>query len=550
MSLATRSVATAAHSNVSKSGHGGGQTPNSNPFFGGLSTVKRTIVFAGLILAGALTVRAEEPVSRADFETLKAQIEKLSKESAAIKKENKALKEKFEPIESSVTKSLDAKYGPGAVVGTKNGKLTISGLVQVWYYSIQNDRRGLFDDRNVNNILDTNETQDNDSFRIRRAEVAFNFDVSENFGGVIRLDPAREAQSLPSFPTNQGNPKRTANSITSTAVANVQNGVGAAPRFLQDAYLTFKKVVPYHDFQIGQFKPQFGNESLVSASTLDFAERSFIGQIGDFRDVGAFVHGTFKDDRIQYWLSAHDGAGNIFQSGGQQQNRGDDNDQKDFIAKLLVRPVWKNFTWGSLELSAAAGWGIHGESGSSNPVDFPSNGLNRNQTDATRYTAYVGYNPGGPVEGLWLKGEWARYKDRHAPGSVIDILENDIDGNGTQDNPRPITLQGFYAGIGYKIGATPYAGKLPKWFRPFEFAVRYEQFDNVQVADRNQPNQTDIFRTQVVTAGVTYYLKGTQTKVQLNYNWVNEPGDRDSTGTRNFHEVRNDSLLVNFQVGF
>jgi hypothetical protein len=38
--------------------------------------------------------------------------------------------------------------------------------------------------------------------------------------------------------------------------------------------------------------------------------------------------------------------------------------------------------------------------------------------------------------------------------------------------------------------------------------------------------------------------------VQLNYNVVDDPDARDHSGSRVFHEVRNDSLLLNFQVGF
>ena len=58
---------------------------------------------------------------------------------------------------SDIEKALGAKYGPSAAVTSKSGKLQIGGLLQVWYYSIRNDRKGLFNDPAINGIPDTNE---------------------------------------------------------------------------------------------------------------------------------------------------------------------------------------------------------------------------------------------------------------------------------------------------------------------------------------------------------------------------------------------------------
>jgi hypothetical protein len=487
---------------------------------------------------------AEESVTRADIETLK-------KEIAELRDQNRALKDKTTPIQGSVGKAIDSKYGPNAPVSTKAGKLNISGFVQVWYYSIQNDSRGLFDDHSVNNVTDTNEASDNDSFRIRRTELRFTLDLSENISIVLMLDPAREATSFPALPSNQGIFKRLPNSATGGTVSGVQSGAGAAPRLLQDAYINYHGVVPHHDFQIGQFKPPFGEEGLRPSGQLDFVERSFIGQIGDARDLGASIHGSWLNERVQYWTGVFDSAGNYLQSAGQQQNRSDDNDAKDFVARLIVRPVWKNETWGNLEFGGSVQAGRHGESGTDNPVKNPINGLNRLSTWATRYGLWGSYLPGGPARGLWLRGEWARFNDRNAPGSVIDLLGNDIDAKGTQDYAKPTSAEGWYFSAGYKLSDSVFTDCGPRWLRNFEFALRYEAFQNVQTADLVNPSHTDVYKTQVFTGGINYYIQGHNAKIQLNYNAVDDPDGRDNAGNRAFNRhLRNDNVVVNFQAGF
>jgi len=479
-----------------------------------------------------------------------AELEKLRQDIDDIRKK---LNQPAPGMRSSVDKAVDGKYGPNAAVTTKSGKLTISGLVQVWYYSIENDNKGLFNGTNEGGtILDTNETQDNDSFAIRRTEIKFTVDIHENVTGVIMIDPAREVSSRPNPFANQGLIKRRNNVAfqddgdpvgSLASVSAVQQGSGTIPRLLQDAYVNFHGIIPHHDYSIGQFKPAFGEEGIRSSAQLDFAERSFVGQLGDKRDLGIQMHGTWWDDRFQYWIGAFNGAGNYYGSAGDFQNRSDDNDEKDFSYRVLLRPLWKNETWGSIELGFSSIMGTHGESAGQNPLENPVNGLNRNQSWAIRHAGWMSYMPGGPVKGLWLRGEWGYIKDRHAPGSVLDIA-NEVN----QDAGKPFSSTGWYAAIGYKMQDSIFADCNYSWLKPLEFLARYDTFENVHVADLNVANHTDNFKTNVWTAGINYYIKGHDAKIQLNYNIVDDPESNNEA--RPFHDVRNNSFVVNFQVAF
>jgi hypothetical protein len=130
---------------------------------------------------------------------------------------------------------------------------------------------------------------------------------------------------------------------------------------------------------------------------------------------------------------------------------------------------------------------------------------------------------------------------------------------GTQTLPHPFVVEGFYVATGYKISDSVFKDSAPGWLKNFEFAVRYEQFENVTVADLAYPSsRTDVFATDVWTAGINYYIKGDNAKIQLNYHVVDNPdansssllGRTAATAPRHFHAVENNSLIVNFQVAW
>jgi hypothetical protein len=521
------------------------------------------LLVVGLVAAYGQRAWSADQVTQAEYEKLKKEVEDLRKKLSETTP--------VAPGVSAVDRAIENKYGPNAPVTARQGKLTLGGLVQVWYYSIQNDNISYFD---VNGLvsdnpgipsaltaLSSNEVADNDSFRVRRAELKFTMDIHENVTAVVMIDPAREAASFPCFPSNLGSGMSGDSDVFYAAgwwdtghVRNseVREGAGLANRILQDAYINFHGVIPHHDVTVGQMKRRLGEEGTRDSATLDFAERAMITQMAELRDLGLQIHGTWWDDRFQYWLGVYDGAGTAFQ---QRQNRADDNDEKDLVGAILIRPLWKDETWGSIELGYSILWGRAGEAAGHYPEDEPVDGLNRNTTTRIMQYAWASYMPGGPVKGWWLRGEWGQYRDRFAPGTgeVNSFAEYDV------KNPAPFNVQGWYVATGYKLQDSIWADGLNKWVKPMEFTFRYETMKNLFVPDLvHYTRRIDVFATEVFTAGINYYIKGHNAKLQLNYNWVDEEVREGAptgvvtqqTGHRYVREVRNDNFVVNFQVGW
>ncbi|MCW8131646.1 MAG: hypothetical protein KIS92_14970 [Planctomycetota bacterium] len=525
-----------------------------------------TRVIAGFLSAGLLVatggLNKAHAESKEDFEKLKKEVEELKKMADERKPGVSA------STADRATDATDAKYGVQQKVTTRQGKLTIGGLVQVWYYHIADDNQGWVENKPFGFRRGSNEANDNDGYRIRRAELKFTMDISENVTAVVMIDPAREATSFPSLPATQSS----TNSGDSTAFVNdqalglngVRTGGGNANRLLQDAYINVHGMLPHHDVTTGQFRRKLGEEGVRDSAQLDFCERAMITQLADMRDLGMQIHGSWWDDRFQYWLGRFDGAGTAFQ---QHQNRSDDNDAKDWVASFLVRPIWKQETWGSLELGYSIMYGKGGESGGHFTGDFTgqfeTDGLNQAKTTHSLMYAYLAYMPGGPVKGWWMRGEWGQYRDRFASNVVSSSAI-------AVNRPAPFEIQGWYASTGYKLSDSIWADSLrdgnfiAKLLADFEFVARYERMENLFLPGVvvNPPNgdirQMDVFATEVVTVGFNYYFKGHNAKLQVNFNMVDEKNeDKDISSTaggasfrRFVREVENNNLVVNFQVAW
>src|SRR5262249_47728355 len=98
---------------------------------------------------------------------------------------------------------------------------------------------------------------------------------------------------------------------------------------LQDSYIN----IHYWDaFQVegGKFKQPFSYEQLIQDRFVPFMERSLIDQLVPARDVGIMLHGlNLFGDRIDWGMSY---------SNGEINGDADNNDLKDFAARIVVRP--------------------------------------------------------------------------------------------------------------------------------------------------------------------------------------------------------------------
>ncbi|MCW8133323.1 MAG: hypothetical protein KIS92_23465 [Planctomycetota bacterium] len=577
--------------------------------------------------------------SSEDYSNLKKEVEDLRK------KLNGGTAPKAVGAIGRADATVANRYGPGATVTTKKGKLTIGGLLQVWTYSIQNDNRGVnsllnnkynetfqalrpFSARSRMNGWNSNELNDNDGYRIRRAEIKLSVDINDDITGVVMVDPTGgdEGNTFPSYPTNQGvvgsSPFGVGNNVDFEALGtagfwvlwspvaipddfgnfhfarpgelarnNMQSGFMRPNRVLQDAYINYHPAwIPHHDFTIGQFKPPMSEEGNRNSGQLDFVERAMINQFSNQRDLGVMVHGSWWNDRFQYWFGAFNAAGNFHNTFASFQNRSDDNDEKDIAWRMLVRPIWNQKNWGSLELGYSRQDGTHGESGNGlqwipfgglgeNSLSTTVDGLSIRHSAASRQYAWAWYRPGGPVRGWWLRGEWGSMTDRPGPG-VWNV-------NAPVLQPPTFERSGWYFSTGYKLSDSVWANSLknhPNWLikmaHDVEFCYRYEVFGNLYTdgltAYKGQvplggneflylvPSHIDVFKTQVHTAGINYYWRGYNTRTQINYSWVDEPqghltfspttsgptgGTVSFTATgRRFREVKNNVFIISQQI--
>ena len=130
------------------------------------------------------------------------------------------------------------------------------------------------------------------TFRIRRAEMAFDGKALGFITGRLMIDPVASASALQDF------------------------YVGA--------------LVPYHEIRFGQFKNPLTFEGLWSSGKLDFSERAIVTRtLGDQREMGVMAVSRGLP-YVEYQLAVMNGSG---------KNTTDTGPRKNVIARAVVKPV-------------------------------------------------------------------------------------------------------------------------------------------------------------------------------------------------------------------
>ena len=279
-----------------------------------------------LVVALFATTVLHAEVSVAEFEAMKKEMNDMRASMAGMKGAET-------PIAGAVADKA-AEAAPAAnPVTTANGKLTMGGLVQVWYTVPQNDKHGLFNDPAGTGVFDTNAPFSKNSFSVHTVELYFDMAITDKINAFVYINPAAEigsntrpvlrhtlANVSPEFNAVNG----PFNGATTGAVNALQNQGASTPSLLQDALINFHDIIPHHDFTVGQILNTFNEENFAPNNQLDFVDRSYIGnQIP--RDIGAIIHGSWWGNggggsyagggdtgRVQHWLGVLNSPGTLY----------------------------------------------------------------------------------------------------------------------------------------------------------------------------------------------------------------------------------------------
>jgi len=246
-----------------------------------------------------------------------------------------------------------------------------------------------------------------DTFLVRRARFGFQGNYGSHFDFAILTD---------------------ANSTTGAIV--------------RDAYLNVR-IRPEFQFQAGQFKEPFAQETGIGATNLDFVERGFQSllypsTVTAFRSPGIAFHGDISGGMIQWWAGAFNGRGGVTSNV---------TNEPDFVGRLRFYPFRKGKSdW--LKQLAFGGSIDHSRSrGLSGDVSF-SGAL----PDAA-YTFFPQLALNGPVERY--EGEFTYLKGPFAlRGEYVQMQEQRWDiGSETPGGLGFLSIPGVGAKA-WNIGAT------------------------------------------------------------------------------------------------
>jgi phosphate-selective porin len=211
---------------------------------------------------------------------------------------------------------------------------------------------------------------------------------------------------------------------------------------VRDVYLNVR-IIPEFQFQAGQFKEPFAQETGIGATNLDFVERGLQSMlypcaVTAYRCPGITLHGDIDGGVVQYWAGAFNGRGGVVANVV---------NEPEFVGRLRFYP-WRKTKNDWLKQLAFGGSISHARSrGLSGDVSF-----NGQLPDAT-YSFFPQLPINGPIERY--EGEFTYIKSAYAlRGEYVQVQEQ-RDGVGSlqQGGLGFLTLPGIGA-KGWNLGTT------------------------------------------------------------------------------------------------
>lgn len=272
--------------------------------------------------------------------------------------------------------------------------------------------------------------------------------------------------------------------------------------YLQELWVRFR--AGRGKLKVGQFKPPMGRERFTWDGALDTVLRSNAtnhlipnGKLGKafVRDYGVQWEASALDKRLKYYLSVQGGAGA--------------NSSPKGIAPLLGARVLWTFRNGKRADGTPDRCTLGGAFSTRRAKDLNF----ASALPGTRPLGYGHFNGHDMRWNLELAADrgWWRWRSEYFHARF----------SSNRTTVPTVSANGWYVQTTYQPG--------PKW----SAALRYEGFDpNTKVVDRNDLRWT--------TLGVTYYHRGNDEKLLLNYVWKHERAGA----------VSNNAVIVQYQHKF
>ena len=395
-------------------------------------------------------------------------------ETEALRAQIEALTARLDKLEQDQNAAVDA--GKAAPAVTTKQPITISGLLQAQFGTFSDESGRAF-------------PRQQSTFRLRRAEMRITAPaITDRISGTVQFDFARGVSS------NAAQGAQTLN--TGASILQELQLSYLVKRALPQvgtpivAGATTSTPLPNNLFlDVGQFKLPIGYEGdLVSSGSLQTIERALIfrardfngGGRGDIRDTGLQLRGTFGGN-LDYRVG-------VFNGLGERQNLLSTGNGKAIVARLMYRPR-------SIDGLSVGVSGAQGNTSVARTTVPPAVG-NQQRFNRNVYTAFAVYKK----DKITFQNEYASGHDQNETNGLIGVAA------------RERKFNGYYSSLGYLF--TP----------QIEGVLRYDDFR----FDRSIKNST----VRELTAGVNYYLKGSNAKIQANI--VRVEGGKGLTSTNGF----------------